>query len=196
MDGERRRTSSPNRPGADRSLRGDSRFQWIRRPGALDPQRHDLDGAVVLNRTSTPSLLFLLMTLGPRCCSQAVDRGTPSGFTQRRLRRVPMLYFVLHFTFIHLLAVIVCYARYERRTGCSSRRIWRTTLSVRRPLGLLSAHRLRVWIFVVIAMYPICRWFAALRQRRSMRAQLPLRRVTPVHRVRGARHRRTGAART
>ncbi len=24
-----------------------------------------------------------------------------------------------------------------------------------------------VWAFVVIALYPLCRWFAALRQRRS-----------------------------
>jgi hypothetical protein len=24
-----------------------------------------------------------------------------------------------------------------------------------------------VWTFVVIAMYPLCRWFAALKQRRS-----------------------------
>ena len=68
-----------------------------------------------LNTTKyPPSLLFLLMTLGPALLFLwAVDAHTP-----RLLRpaliigKVPMFYFLLHFAFIHLLAVIICYARY------------------------------------------------------------------------------------
>ena len=60
-----------------------------------------------------PSLLFLLMTLGPallscvrwtagrpRCCGPALVFG-----------RVPLFYFVLHLTLIHLLAVVLCYVQ-------------------------------------------------------------------------------------
>jgi uncharacterized membrane protein len=62
-----------------------------------------------------PSLLFLLMTLGPPLLIlRALDRATP-----RLLRpalvfgRVPLFYFVLHLSLIHLLAVIVCYVQNE-----------------------------------------------------------------------------------
>ena len=61
-----------------------------------------------------PSLLFLLMTLGPALLFlRAVDRETP-----RILRpalvigKVPLFYYVLHFVLIHLLAVATCYVRY------------------------------------------------------------------------------------
>ena len=68
-----------------------------------------------LNMTKyPPSLLFLLMTLGPALLFlRAVDRRTP-----RMLRpalvigKVPLFYYVLHFVLIHLLAVATCYVRY------------------------------------------------------------------------------------
>ncbi len=61
-----------------------------------------------------PSLLFLLMTLGPALVFLwAVDGRTP-----RLLRpaltfgRVPLFFFLLHIPFIHLIAIAVCYMRY------------------------------------------------------------------------------------
>jgi uncharacterized membrane protein len=61
-----------------------------------------------------PSLLFLLMTLGPALLLLCwVDART-----QRWLRpahiigKVPLFYFLVHFFVIHALAVIVCYLRY------------------------------------------------------------------------------------
>ena len=68
-----------------------------------------------LNTTKyPPSLLFLLMTLGPALVfSGLVDRRTP-----RLLRpalvigKVPLFYYLLHFSLIHLLAVATCYVRY------------------------------------------------------------------------------------
>jgi uncharacterized membrane protein len=75
-----------------------------------------------LNTTKyPPSLLFLLMTLGPAMLFLwAVDRGTP-----RMLRptlvfgKVPMFYYLMHFLFIHLLAVVTCYVRYGSAQGMS-----------------------------------------------------------------------------
>ena len=63
-----------------------------------------------------PSLLFLLMTLGPALLFLwLADRRVP-----RLLRpalvvgRVPLFYYVLHVALLHALAVVVCYVRYGR----------------------------------------------------------------------------------
>ena len=61
-----------------------------------------------------PSLLFLLMTLGPALLFLwAVDGGIPRFLRPALvLGKVPMFYYLLHFPLIHLFAVAVCYARY------------------------------------------------------------------------------------
>ena len=68
-----------------------------------------------LNTTKyPPSLLYLLMTLGPAMLFLwAVDAGTP-GWLRPALTigKVPMFYYLLHVPLIHLIAVAVCYARY------------------------------------------------------------------------------------
>src|SRR5262249_30723235 len=68
-----------------------------------------------LNATKyPPSLLFLMMTLGPAALALwALDRGTPALLRPARVFGVvPLFYFVLHLTLIHLLAIVVCYLRY------------------------------------------------------------------------------------
>lgn len=59
-----------------------------------------------------PSLLFLLMTLGPAMLFlRAVDGGTPRWLRPALVfGKVPLFYYVLHISLIHLIAVIVCYA--------------------------------------------------------------------------------------
>ena len=61
-----------------------------------------------------PSLLYLLMTLGPALLFLgAVDAGTPSWLRPALFfGKVPMFYYLLHIPLIHLIALIVCYARY------------------------------------------------------------------------------------
>ncbi|HUR20369.1 MAG TPA: heparan-alpha-glucosaminide N-acetyltransferase domain-containing protein [Vicinamibacterales bacterium] len=124
-----------------------------------------------LNTTKyPPSLLFLLMTLGPALLLlRAVDRGTPS-FLQPAVvyGRVPMFYFILHFTLIHLLAVITCYARYgSAHWMFESPDLAHYPFSAPPGWGYSLPIVYMVWIFVVVALFPLCRWFAALRQRRS-----------------------------
>jgi uncharacterized membrane protein len=59
-----------------------------------------------------PSLLFLLMTLGPALLIlKRLDRHPPARFGPvQTFGRVPLFYFVLHFALIHTLAVLVCLA--------------------------------------------------------------------------------------
>jgi len=122
-----------------------------------------------LNTTKyPPSLLFLLMTLGPALLFlRAVDAHTP-----RLLRpaliigKVPMFYFLLHFAFIHFLAVIICYARYGHiHWMFESPDIGNFPITSPLGWGLTLPFVYLIWAFVVITLYPLCRWYAALKQR-------------------------------
>jgi uncharacterized membrane protein len=123
-----------------------------------------------LNTTKyPPSLLFLLMTLGPALLMLgAADRGTPDALRPAiAYGRVPMFYFVLHLPLIHLLAIAATYMRYGQvdwmfespdlaNYPFTSPPGWGFTLPV----------VYAVWASVVLALYPACRWFAEVKQRR------------------------------
>jgi len=124
-----------------------------------------------LNTTKyPPSLLYLLMTLGPAVLILwMVDNGTP-----RLLRptlvfgRVPLFYFLLHLPLIHLFALIVCYFRYgDVHWMFESARLEQFPM-VRPPGWGYSLPVVYVaWISVVLALYPLCQWFGGLKRRRS-----------------------------
>ena len=124
-----------------------------------------------LNTTKyPPSLLFLLMTLGPALVFLwFVDRETP-----RILRpvlvigKVPLFYYLLHFPLIHVLAIAMCYARYgSAHWMFESPDLANYPFTAPPGWGYSLPEIFLAWAFVVVAMYPLCRWFAALKQRRS-----------------------------
>jgi uncharacterized membrane protein len=123
-----------------------------------------------LNTTKyPPSLLFLLMTLGPALLLLAmVERGTPAWLRPARiLGNVPLFYFVLHFTLIHLLAVIVCYARYGTAHWMfESSRLDQYPFTPPPGWGYSLPTVYGVWILVVLLLYPACAWYAGVKQRR------------------------------
>ena len=138
---------------------------WTSQPSAL------FTFLSALNTTKyPPSLLFLLMTLGPALLLLgALDRATP-----RLLRpaliigKVPLFYYVLHFILIHLLAVATCYARYGSvHWMFESPDLGNYPFTAPPGWGFPLPVVYLVWMVVVIAMYPLCRWFAALKQRRN-----------------------------
>jgi uncharacterized membrane protein len=124
-----------------------------------------------LNTTKyPPSLLFLLMTLGPALLFLwAVDRGTPPWLRPAlTVGKVPLFYYLLHIPLIHLLTIAFCYAKYGHvhwmfesptpdRFPVTPPPGWGFSL----PIIYL------VWAFVVLTLYPLCRWFAGLKQRSS-----------------------------
>jgi uncharacterized membrane protein len=124
-----------------------------------------------LNTTKyPPSLLFLLMTLGPAMVLLwSVDRGTPRVLRPALvIGKVPLFYYVLHFALIHLLAVVTCYARYgSAHWMFESPDLAHYPFSPPPGWGFSLPIVYVAWVFVVVAMYPLCRWFAAVKQRRS-----------------------------
>lgn len=117
-----------------------------------------------------PSLLFLLMTLGPALLLlRALDNGTPRWLRPAlTIGKVPLFFYVLHFYLIHLLAVIACYVRFGSASGMfQSPDLGHFPFTA--PPGWaadLPAIYL-VWAFVVLALYPLCRWYAGVKRRRK-----------------------------
>ncbi len=115
-----------------------------------------------------PSLLFLLMALGPALLIlRAVETGTPRWLRPAlTFGRVPLFYFVLHFSLIHLLAVIVCYVQNGAvHWMFESPNLGTYPFTPPPGWGMSLLFIYAVWIAVVLVMYPLCRSFAALKER-------------------------------
>ena len=117
-----------------------------------------------------PSLLFLLMTLGPALLFLwAVDAGTPRWLRPALIiGKVPMFYYLLHIPLTHLIAVAVCYARYGQvHWMFESRGLDQFPITPPPGWGYSLPIVYLVWGMVVVMLYPLCRWFAGLKQRNS-----------------------------
>jgi uncharacterized membrane protein len=115
-----------------------------------------------------PSLLFLLMTLGPAMLFLwVVDDHTPGALRPALIYgKVPMFYYLLHFFLIHLLAVVICYVRFgEIHSMFQSPDLGLYPITEPPGWGLSLPLVYLIWIAVVIAVYPLCRWYAGLRRR-------------------------------
>lgn len=117
-----------------------------------------------------PSLLFLLMTLGPALLFLwAVDGHTPRLLHPALIiGKVPMFFYLLHMPLIHLIAVAACYARYSQiHWMFESPTVDKFPITTPPGWGFSLPVVYLIWMGVVIALYPLCLWFAALKQRRS-----------------------------
>lgn len=141
---------------------------WSHQPTAL------FTALSFLNTTKyPPSLLFLLMTLGPALLLLAAFDARTAGPVPPALRpalvfgRVPMFYYLLHVALLHLLAVAACAVRYGAvhwmfespgvdRFPVTQPPGWPAPL----PWVYLA------WATVVVLAYPCCRWYAAVKARR------------------------------
>jgi hypothetical protein len=124
-----------------------------------------------LNTTKyPPALLFLLMTLGPTTLFLwAVDAATPRWLRPALIfGKVPMFYYLLHIPLIHLLALAFCYARYGQvHWMFESPNLGSFPVTPPPGWGYPLPIVYLVWMVVVVTLYPLCRWFAGVRQRRS-----------------------------
>lgn len=138
---------------------------WSRGNGAL------WSAMSFINTTKyPPSLLFLLMTLGPALLLLRVfESGIPSVFRPASIiGRVPLFFYVLHFYLIHLLATAASYLRYGRVNEMfESPDLGHFPFSAPPDWGASLIVVYLLWLAVVGAMFPFCRGFAELKRRRS-----------------------------
>jgi uncharacterized membrane protein len=111
-----------------------------------------------------PSLLYLLVTLGPGLILLGLfERGTPALLKPALVfGRVPMFYYLLHIPLIHGLAVLMNWLRFGGGNFAAVR--VHDAPPPDAGVGLVWVYV--VWLSVVVAVYPACRWFAALKRRR------------------------------
>lgn len=121
-----------------------------------------------LNTTKYPaSLSFLLMTLGPLVLLLPTLERARSRFADAIIvfGRVPLFYYLLHIPLIHVVALLLSFARQDGGVpwliGNHPAGIGPAPTGYTWGLGRLYL----VWILVVVALYFPCRWFAALRAR-------------------------------
>ena len=124
-----------------------------------------------LNTTKyPPSLLFLLMTLGPcMLFLWAVDSGTPRWLRPALIfGKVPMFYYLLHIPLIHFLAIAFCYAHYGHIYWMfQSPNLQSFPFTPPPGWGYSLPVVYLMWAIVVATLYLPCRWFAGVRQRRT-----------------------------
>jgi len=110
-----------------------------------------------------PSLLFMLITIGPMLLLLAIVENYRNTFTEtmRIFGRVAFFYYVLHIYLIHLLATFVFFGRghtFEEAFAPGQSFPFRFIVPGE-GFGLAIVYL--VWILVVIALYPLCRWYNA-----------------------------------
>ena len=111
-----------------------------------------------------PSLSFLLMTLGPglillglaeRWRGRVVDWFVTFG-------RVPFFYYIAHLYLVHLLAIAAAEIQ-----GLGWRAMAGPFWQLPEGYGISLWAVWLLWIVVVVALYPACRWFAKLKASRK-----------------------------
>ena len=116
-----------------------------------------------------PSLLYLLMTLGPMLLVLAAFEGVRAKASNPLLvfGRVPLFYYLLHLPLLHGVALALAQWQYGRAAfmlvSPPSLRGPRPDFPTDYGYGLWVVYL--VWIGVVLALYPVCRWYADVKKR-------------------------------
>jgi uncharacterized membrane protein len=122
-----------------------------------------------------PSLVFLLMTMGPALLVMAwLDtRGWKASHPLVVIGRVPLFYYVVHFWLIHVVASLLALVRYG---SGSLAWLFMPLPSMGGPaqafppgFGYSLWATYLAWFAIVLVMYPLCRWFAGIKARRRDR---------------------------
>lgn len=143
-------------------------------PAPWSPQPSPIFTALsFLNTTKyPPSLAFLLMTLGPALL--LLGGFERLAFTRVNplivFGRVPLFYFVVHFFAAHTAALLVAVAVYGSQAWAFMRQ---PVPSMGGPQNAFPPNfgydlwvTYVVWAAIVAALYPLCAWFARVKERR------------------------------
>jgi uncharacterized membrane protein len=146
-------------------------FALIRASGLYgDPNPWQPQASVVstvidfLNVTKyPPSLLFLLMTLGPASLLGAYADRWPLRITGwlTTFGRVPFVFYVAHLYLIHAIAVALGLMQ-----GFAAGQFLTLMLFFPQGYGVGLAGVYAIWLIVVLTLYPVCRWMEGVKARR------------------------------
>ena len=110
-----------------------------------------------------PSLLYTCATIGPAILFLALAGHVTNAFTRfiTVYGRVPFFYYILHFYWIHILCMIFFFTRGHSFAEGVHHNVQGFLPNFIIPgegysLGVVYL----VWLFVIISLYPLCKWFS------------------------------------
>lgn len=111
-----------------------------------------------------PSLLYLLITLGPGLLVLAYAEQWRGRFVDWMVTfgRVPFFFYVVHIYLIHLAAMVAGKIQFGNWSATAGP-FWQYPADYGLPLWGVWL----VWFAVVVALYPACKWFAGVKARRK-----------------------------
>jgi len=112
-----------------------------------------------------PSLLYLMMTLGPALVLLALFEHVHGRMADwlTTFGRVPFFFYVVHLPVIHALAVGLAWIT----VGDTDFMFGHAVPPKPSGYGLGLPGIYAVWLFVLVMLYPLCHWFAALKRSRQ-----------------------------
>jgi len=120
-----------------------------------------------------PSLVYLLMTLGPSLIAlSALDRVSVSSRNPFLVfGRVPLFYYIVHWYVLHLVAMGFAWVRYGRIDFMFGLPPALSPPMLPPPVPYPQNYGYELWVVylvwaaVIAALYPLCRWFADVKAR-------------------------------
>jgi len=131
----------------------------------FDPSRTQASIMSFLATTKyPPSLLYILMTLGPAAilCAFADRFRGPIKDVLVTFGRAPLAFYIAHLYLIHAAAVLVGIAQ-----GFTAQQFLTPYRFFPKGYGVDLLGVYLIWIAVVVILYPLCRWVAAVKARRQ-----------------------------
>jgi uncharacterized membrane protein len=139
--------------------------------GDAEPWEPDLGVQSFVNVSKyPPSTAFLLLTLGGALIALAAFERWPRARVLDGFGRVPLFFYLLHIPLIHALAVVYSWLAFGAVWWLTSGPVvfWDTALpGSPADYGLSLGAVYLVWIALLAAMYPLCRWYDAARASRK-----------------------------
>jgi uncharacterized membrane protein len=129
--------------------------------GGAGPMRTLID---FINTTKyPPSLLFLLMTLGPAAIVCSFADRMPNAVRQRLVTfgRAPFAFYVAHLYLIHMIAVVLGVLQ-----GFEPHQMMTDLFFFPKGYGIGLSGVYIVWLLVIATLFPLCRSIALLKARR------------------------------
>lgn len=110
-----------------------------------------------------PSLLFCLLTLGVTFLLLSWVEGVQNKFTEITIvyGKVPLFYFLVHWYIIHPLMFLIVFLQGYKFSDL----VFGASLG--RPKGVSGLSLLYIyliWIFVVMLLYPLCKWYGKYKE--------------------------------
>jgi len=112
-----------------------------------------------------PSLLYLLMTIGPGIMLLPLLEKVKNRAGQWVIvfGRVPMFFYVVHVFVVHAVAVGMAFAAHKPVPWTPLWFFGTIPANFGFPLWVVYV----IWIAIIVALYPVCRWYAELKKRRK-----------------------------